>query len=128
MAAVKRAITTINKRELLELGDDELALLARRIGILPQLGLVSKRFHDLFAPRLQTLKPLASAPFCIPFNSMDGSSVFIKLKRLHKGINDDDMSAFSCAVSKGALDKLTVRLRPTALSPCLQTWQVRSPD
>ena len=106
---MKRAITIVNKRELLELSDDELSLLAGRIGILPKLVVLSKRFHDLFAPILETLKPLARAPFRIPFQSMDS---LVRQWNIGKGITDDDMSIFSRAVSKGALASLkTLDLR-----------------
>ena len=105
MSEVQRATTTINKCELLELSDDELALLAGPIGILPKLVALSKRFHDLFAPILQILKPLARAPFRIPFKCMDSR---VALWKLGQGITDDDMSTFSRAVSKGALASLKI--------------------
>ena len=49
------------------------------------------------------------------------------------GIGDEGMSALAKAITpnkdgKGALDKLTVRWRPTALSSCLETWHAHSPD
>ena len=43
-------------------------------------------------------------------------------------IGDAGLSAFAGALSSGALDHLTVRWRPTSLSPYLETWQVHSPD
>ena len=43
-------------------------------------------------------------------------------------IGDAGLQAFADAMGKGALDHLTVRWRPIALSPCLETWQVHSPD
>ena len=43
-------------------------------------------------------------------------------------IGDVGLQAFADALGKGALDHLTVCWRPTALSPCLQTWQVHSLD
>ena len=41
---------------------------------------------------------------------------------------DESMVALAGALSKGALDHLTVCWRPTALSPCLETSHVHSPD
>ena len=43
-------------------------------------------------------------------------------------IGDAGLSAFAGALSSGALDHLTVRWRPTALFPCLETPHVHSPD
>ena len=43
-------------------------------------------------------------------------------------IGDQGMVKFSEALGKGALDHLTVCWRPTALSPCLETPHVHSPD
>ena len=43
-------------------------------------------------------------------------------------IGDIGISALASACASGALDHLTVRWRPIALSPCLETWQVHSPD
>jgi hypothetical protein len=43
-------------------------------------------------------------------------------------IGDAGLTALAKAVESGALDHLTVRWRPAALFPCLETWQVRSPD
>ena len=43
-------------------------------------------------------------------------------------IGDIGISALASACASGALDHLTVRWRPTALSPCLETSQVHSPD
>ena len=49
------------------------------------------------------------------------------------GIGDEGMSALAKAITpdkdgKGALDKLEVSLCPTALSSCLETLHVHSPD
>ena len=43
-------------------------------------------------------------------------------------IGDAGLTALANACVSGALDHLTVRWRPIALSPCLETWQVHSPD
>ena len=43
-------------------------------------------------------------------------------------IGDIGISALASACASGALDHLTVRWRPAALFPCLETWQVHSPD
>ena len=43
-------------------------------------------------------------------------------------IGDDGLSALASACASGALDHLRVRWRPAALFPCLETWQVHSPD
>ena len=48
-------------------------------------------------------------------------------------IGDEGMSALAKAITpnkdgRGALDKLTVCWRPTALSSCLGTWHVHSSD
>ena len=59
------------------------------------------------------------------------SGALPKLKELHLNhnqIGDVGMQALAGAVSKGALDKLEVSWCPTALSPCLDTWCVHSPD
>jgi hypothetical protein len=42
-------------------------------------------------------------------------------------IGDVGLSALASACAKGALAQLTVRLLPTALIPCLETWHARSP-
>ena len=52
-------------------------------------------------------------------------------QRLHLGgnqIGDAGLTALAKAVESGALDHLTVCWRPIALFPCLETWQVQSPD
>lgn len=41
---------------------------------------------------------------------------------------DAEVETFAKAIASGALDHLTVRWRPAALFPCLETWQVHSPD
>ena len=43
-------------------------------------------------------------------------------------IGDAGLTALAKAVESGALHHLTVRWRPAALFPCLETWQVHSPD
>ena len=43
-------------------------------------------------------------------------------------IGDAGLTALAKAVESGALDHLTVCWRPAALFPCLETWQVHSPD
>jgi hypothetical protein len=60
-----------------------------------------------------------------------GSGALPSLEGLHldeNEIGDVGMTAFVGAVSSGALDHLTVCWRPTALSPCLETPHVHSPD
>ena len=42
-------------------------------------------------------------------------------------IGDAGLTALAKAVESGALDKLTVRWCPTALSPCPETWHMHSP-
>ena len=42
-------------------------------------------------------------------------------------IGDTSMISLADALGKGALDKLEVSLRLTALSPCLETLHVHSP-
>ena len=51
-----------------------------------------------------------------------------ELRLYENNIGDAGLTALSKAVESGALDHLTVRWRPIALSPCLETWQVHSPD
>ena len=56
-----------------------------------------------------------------------------KLFLFSNGIGDEGMSARAKAITpgndgKGALDKLEVSLCPTALSSCLETLHVHSPD
>ena len=43
-------------------------------------------------------------------------------------IGDVGLSALADVVSRGVLDHLTVCWRMAALFPCLETWQVHSPD
>ena len=43
-------------------------------------------------------------------------------------IGDAGMISLADALGKGALDHLTVCWRPSALSPCLETWHVHYPD
>jgi hypothetical protein len=43
-------------------------------------------------------------------------------------IGDAGLTALAKAVESGALDQLQVCWRPTALSPCLETPHVHSPD
>ena len=43
-------------------------------------------------------------------------------------IGDVGLTALASACASGALDHLKVRWHPIALSPCLETWQVHSPD
>ena len=43
-------------------------------------------------------------------------------------IGDVGLTALADACASGALDHLAVCWRPIALSPCLETWQVHSPD
>ena len=60
-----------------------------------------------------------------------GKGALPQLKQLwlsKNKIGDVGLSALAEAVGKGALDHLTVRWRPAALFPCLETWQVHSPD
>ena len=60
-----------------------------------------------------------------------GNGALAQLTTLGLGgnqIGDAGLSSLAAAVGKGALDHLTVRWRPAALFPCLETWQVHSPD
>ena len=60
-----------------------------------------------------------------------GNGALPQLNRLvlsENAIGDIGISALASACANGALDHLTVRWRPIALSPCLETWQVHSPD
>ena len=43
-------------------------------------------------------------------------------------IGDEGMKALADACASGALDNLQVCWRPTALSPCPETWHAHSPD
>jgi Leucine-rich repeat (LRR) protein len=59
------------------------------------------------------------------------SGALPQLKKLwlqQNNISDSGVSALADAVGKGALDQLTVCWCPTALSPCLETPHVHSPD
>ena len=51
-----------------------------------------------------------------------------ELRLDNNNIGDAGLTALAKAVESGALDHLTVRWRPAALFPCLETWQVHSPD
>ena len=60
-----------------------------------------------------------------------GKGALPQLEKIWLGgnsIGDVGLSALADVVSRGALDHLTVRWRPAALFPCLETWQVHSPD
>jgi hypothetical protein len=60
-----------------------------------------------------------------------GSGALPALEQLDLTLNqigDDGLKALAEACASGALDHLTVRWRPAALFPCLETWQVHSPD
>jgi len=50
------------------------------------------------------------------------------LELYNNKIGDVGLQAFADALGNGALDHLTVCWRPTALSPCLETPHVHSPD
>ena len=54
-----------------------------------------------------------------------GKGALASLEKLYlwsNQIGDVGLSALAEAVGKGALDHLTVRWRPAALFPCLETW------
>ena len=51
-----------------------------------------------------------------------------ELRLYNNHIGDAGLTALAKAVESGALDHLTVRWRPTALFPCLETPHVHSPD
>ena len=60
-----------------------------------------------------------------------GKGALAQLTTLRLGrnqIGDAGLSSLAAAVGNGALDHLTVRWRPAALFPCLETWRVHSPD
>ena len=44
------------------------------------------------------------------------------LSLIRNQIGDAGLSSLAVAVGNGALDHLTVCLRPTALFPCFETW------
>ena len=61
----------------------------------------------------------------------DGKGALASLETLALGSNkigDEGMKALADACASGALDKLTVSWRPTALSPCPETCHMHSPD
>ena len=51
-----------------------------------------------------------------------------KLDLQNAGISDEACEAIFASLGSGALDKLTVSWRPTALSPCPETCHMHSPD
>ena len=60
-----------------------------------------------------------------------GKGALASLKELELGgnqIGDDGLKALAEACASRALDKLQVSWRPTALSPCPETFHVHSPD
>ena len=93
-------------------------------GALPLATRLDKRCNRFTRERLFCLRRLTQAPF-----NVDMSRIF-DLNVLDFGYMNlkTQVVVLADAFAKGALDHLTVRWRPIALSPCLETWQVHSPD
>ena len=118
--------------------------------------LLDQRSRALAAVRLARMKPLLMAPFRLTVQRIFNGSRTLdfsgrafrsehvevlglalvsgalpQLNRLvlsENAIGDIGISALASACASGALDHLTVRWSPAALFPCLETWQVHSPD
>jgi hypothetical protein len=61
-------------------------------------------------------------------SSLDEVKMATELEWDGQSITDANCKVMAHLIASGALDHLTVRWRPAALFPCLETWQVRSPD
>jgi hypothetical protein len=104
-----------------QIGDAGLSALAEAVG----KGALAQLTH-LFLERNQ-IGDMGMLAFADAVSS--GALPALKSLLLHSNkIGDPGMQTLADAVAKGALDHLTVRWRPIALSPCLETWQVHSPD
>ena len=64
---------------------------------------------------------LLTQTFCLMCHTQE-------LRLFSNNIGDAGLTALAKAVEGGALDDLTVCWRLAALFPCLETWQVHSPD
>ena len=64
----------------------------------------------------------------MPFLKKGGKLSNLTQFSIGSGVTDKGMKEFADILSSGALDKLTVCRRPTALSSCLETWHAHSPD
>ena len=107
---------------------DELVLCILRMihdGALPTVTRLDKRFNGFTRERLSSLRRLTEEPF-----NVNTSCIFAEDVRFNfcGKLKNDGLLVIVTALSKGALDHLTVRWRPAALFPCLETWQVHSPD
>ena len=60
------------------------------------------------------------------FRKQMGAAKRLNYGRLEWG--DSEAISLSKVIASGALDNLTVCWRPTALSPCPETWHAHSPD
>ena len=124
--------------------------------VLAIFALIDQRSCALAAARLARMKPLLTAPFRLTVQHIFSGSGTLnltgrELRSEHmevlgaalvsgalaqltsldleqNSIGDAGMSTLASACASGALDQLQVCWRPTALSPCLETLHVYSPD
>ena len=103
------------------IGDAGLTALAKAVesGALTKLTTLYLMNNKITDDGFATLMPLLKK---------DGKLSGLTEFGIGSGITDKGMKEFADILSMGALDKLRVSWCPTALSPCLETWCVHSPD
>ena len=94
--------------------------------VLAIFVLLDQRSRALSAVRLARMKPLLMAPFRLTVHRIFIGSTILDLSC--RELRSEDMEVLGLALVSGALDHLTVCWRLAALFPCLETWQVHSPD
>ena len=107
---------------------DELVLCISRMihdGALPLATRLDKRCNRFTRERLSSIRRLTEEPFNVSASHLFGNSNSLDFADRNLKTH---MVVLTDAFTKGALDNLTVRWRPAALFPCLETWQVHSPD
>jgi hypothetical protein len=103
-------------------GSDKQAVktLFRKMSMNQLGGIKMLDFTGIAAPTTEDARRLAGClNLCSNLEKLDLTSV---------GMSDEACREMFSILSSGALDHLTVCLRPTALSPCLETPHVHSPD
>ena len=104
-----------------QIGDAGLSALAEAVGsgALPQLKVLFLHENQNGDVGMQALAGAVS-------KGALAQCTYISLS--DNQIGDVGLTALASACASGALDHLTVCWRPTALSPCLETPHVHSPD
>ena len=123
----------------------DIATLEKAIAAAEVAGVASDAVVDAAKLRLEQLNPkpsampearelplISSAEIEAFMNKVGWSLEKVKaatnLNLMCKSITDFDCTVIAHLIGSGALDHLTVRWRPAALFPCLETWRVHSPD